>query len=169
MISTDENTENANSYVSLEFADNYFLTRGVASWAELSNEEKESALVRATDFVDNSFEWYGIKASETQELNFPRVNLFDKNGFEVTGIPLNLKKAVCVASLYASKGKELFTVDETNGAVTSEQVGSIHITYDVSKKKEGETIYNEINSLLSGLYHDKKKKSIYGMKVGRVL
>jgi len=169
LITSETNSKTANSYVSVDYADNYFSTRGVSSWEDFTDDEKEVFLIKATDFIDNSFEWHGTKATEEQELNFPRLNLFDNNGFEITGIPVNLKKAVCVACLYASKGKELFTVDEVNGAVTSEQVGSIHITYDVSKKKEGATIYTEINSLLKGLYHDKTKKSIYGMKVGRVL
>ena len=50
---------NADSYVSVEFADTYFSARGVSVWATLTNTVKEQLLIKATDFIDNIYQWNG--------------------------------------------------------------------------------------------------------------
>lgn len=167
IVESGENLTNADSYVSVEFADNYFNARAITEWAELTEEEKEVALIKGTDFIDTSFDWNGRKATKEQSLNFPRINLRDSNGYEVEGIPLNLMKAVCVASLNISKGEDMFSVQDANGAIVSESVGSISTTYDVSKKEKNVTLYDEINLLLRGLYVDYTKQSIKRIKLRR--
>jgi len=89
---------NADSYVSIEFADDYFSARGVSGWGALTVEQKEQSLIRATDFIDNIYQWYGKKATTEQSLRFPRVNLTDYEGMLVIGVPYCLKKAVCEAA-----------------------------------------------------------------------
>ena len=150
----------SNSYVSVAFADDYFTSRGVSEWTALETTAKESALIRATDFVDNCFEWKGQKGTYEQALQFPRKNLTDKSGYSVVDIPTVLKQAVCEASLISSKGTELFMTGEQNGAVTSERIGDLSFTYDVAQRQKDSTIYDTVNYRLRGLYNDTTKKSI---------
>lgn len=157
----------ADSYVSIEFADSYFSARGETSWIELDEDSKAHALVKATDFVDNIFAWNGKKASANQSLNFPRTELIDRDGYKVEGIPSKLKQAVCLASLISSSGEELFRTNESNGAVVSEKIGEIAFTYDVSKQVQDKTLYESINSLLRGFYSDKSKSRVYIGEVSR--
>lgn len=79
----------SNSYASVEFADSYFLDRGIADWAALSQDDKQAALIAATDYIDGRFGPY-FKGSilvedPLQALQFPR-DAFD-------GVPINVQKA----------------------------------------------------------------------------
>lgn len=153
---------NSDSYVCIAFADDYFLSRGFSSWQELSDEEKEVALVNATDFIDNSFQWKGRKVSQEQGLSFPRENLVDNNGFTVEGVPLKVKQAVCEAIRINNSGN-LYEEEDANGVVVSEKIGGLSFTYDVSKRKEN-TRYDSINKRLKGLYVE--KRSSRAMMIG---
>lgn len=46
-----------------------------------TNNVRESALIWATNIIDNSFEWYGYKNSSEQTLRWPRANVPDPDGF----------------------------------------------------------------------------------------
>ena len=82
--------ELANSLVDVAFADDYFLDRGVVAWTGLA-AVKQSALVRATDYLESRFKhlFIGDKKTTLQALSFPRL---------ITGMaemPLGIKRAVC--------------------------------------------------------------------------
>lgn len=151
---------NSNSYVDLVFADDYFSARGIEFWAGLTDEQKEFALINATDYVDSAFDWNGIKKTQEQSLRFPRENLIDSDGYKVEGIPAKLKEAVCESALKLSQNVELFQTEEANGAVTSERIGELSFTYDNSKKAEDKSLYDAINLRLRGLFRDKSKNKI---------
>lgn len=170
IVETGEGIENADSYVSLGYADDYFSARGVSSWAELDEEAKEQALVRATDYVDNMFQWLGQKLTAAQSLRFPRKNLVDYEGAEVSGIPAALKQSVCDAAVLAADGTELFQTAEANGAVVSERIGELSFTYQ-GKSSEGvasTTLYDSINTRLRGLFRDTSRARVVSGKVERV-
>lgn len=168
IVETGNGFSDANSYVSVVYSDDYFSARGNATWEELSDETKEVCLIKATDFVDSSFQWRGKKSTQEQALNFPRTNLVDDNGFTVDGIPLQLKMAVCECASIIATGKEMFNVQSENGAVTSERIGELSFTYDVALKIKDTTVYDAINLRLRGLYVDKSKKQILTGGVIRV-
>lgn len=156
----------ADSYVSVVFADNYFSTRGVASWASLTETQKEQSLIRATDYIDNIFQWCGKKATAEQSLRFPRANLKDYEGIEIVGVPTALKQAVCDVAIESSKGTELFEVAEQNGDVVSETITSLSFTYSKSERTTtSKTLYDSVNTKLRGLYVDSAKQHI---QVGRM-
>ena len=159
----------SNSYVSLEYADDYFTSHGVSIWSEKTEEEKEILLVKATDYIDNIFDWNGIKSTKEQGLNFPRLGLFDKDGYKVEDVPKQLKDSVCEAVTVVMSDKELFQSASENGAVISEHIGSLSFTYDVSQKIKDSTLYESINSRLRGLFRDTSKSKIYSGKVLRKL
>ena len=80
----------ANALIDVAFADDYFTDRGIIAWTG-STTVKQSALVRATDYIETRFGslFYGGKKSSTQALSHPRVNTS-------TGeFPVALKRAVC--------------------------------------------------------------------------
>jgi len=159
----------SNSYVSLEYAGDYFTSHGVSTWSGKTNTEKEVMLIKATDYIDNIFDWLGKKSTKEQALNFPRTDLYDKDGYEVDAIPTNLKNAVCEAVLVVLQDKDLFKSESENGAVISEHIGSLSFTYDVSQKIKDSTLYESINTRLRGLFRDFTKKKIISGKVLRKL
>jgi len=78
--------ENANSYASVAEADGYWTVRGNVSWTG-SETEKETALIKATDYID--LRWAGLlrgfRSTEEQSLEFPRTVFLP--------VPLKLKAA----------------------------------------------------------------------------
>lgn len=123
----------ANSYVDLAFADQYFLDRAVTTWTG-TDAAKQSALVRATDYVENRYgdKFIGCKFSETQALHFPT---FDGLTDDMTGdklptpMPVKLLKAISEYAVRALTGTLTPdpVVDATGQRVLSksEQVGPI--------------------------------------------
>lgn len=145
----------SNSYVSVQDADAYFGDRGNTSWAT-TQEEKEVALVRATDYVDGRFglQFIGEKATDTQSLAWPRTNT------PFTGIPRQLLRACCEYAVRAL-GAELAPDPEVTASglttvVTSEEVGPLKTSYAVAQKGFGSSVelfrpYPSADMLLRGL------------------
>lgn len=161
---------NADSYVSVEFADSYFSARGNTAWGALTQTKKEQALIRATDFIDNIYQWCGKKLTAEQSLRFPRTNLKDYEGQDITGIPNCLKQAVCDAAQLSSSGTELFQTKNENGDVVSETITTLSFTYSKSDKSEQTTqttLYDSINTKLRGLFKEPSARVVSG-KVARV-
>lgn len=154
--------EDANSYISLEEATAYQRRFNRQDWLGLSDDEKKASLVKATQYVDNQFTWKGRRKFQTQVLGFPRVMLFDSDGFEVNGVPLKLKQAVCEAAYYGYQTDLFQTYESEQGIVkrNKERVeGAVEkeVEYFDSKETEVDYIskYAALNSLLRGLYVDK--------------
>jgi len=119
----------SNSYVSVAEADAYFLDATIL-WVG-TNGAKEKALVRATRTIDlmGGNRFLGIKLVETQALAWPRDEAYDRDGIELTGIPVYLKRAVYEAAL-----QELIlegsTMPNTTQQVKMERVeGAVQVSY----------------------------------------
>ena len=161
---------NADSYVSIEFADSYFSARGVTAWATLTQTVKEQSLIKGTDFIDTIYQWKGKKTTSEQSLRFPRTNLRDYEGQEIEGIPTCLKQAVCDAAQMVSSGTQLFQTKNENGDVVSETITTLSFTYSKSDKSQQTTqttLYDTINTKLRGLFVESSQKVVSG-KVARV-
>ena len=67
--------DNAESYSSVAEADAYFTKRGVVRWDDATTQQKEIALINATETIDLLFGlvFIGVKLKETQALQFPRL------------------------------------------------------------------------------------------------
>jgi len=50
---------NANTYVAQADADSYFADRANAAWAALSSDQKASALIQATQYLDARYTFIG--------------------------------------------------------------------------------------------------------------
>ncbi len=46
---------NADAYVPTSYVDSYALARGISSWAALAEDDKEIAIIKATDYIENRF------------------------------------------------------------------------------------------------------------------
>jgi hypothetical protein len=109
----------ANSYVSLAEANAYHTDRNNAAWTG-TDAVKEAALVRATDYLDQTYagRWKGEPLTDTQALAWPR---------EVEGIPEKLKQACCLLALETIGGASL---NPTQGqTVKREKVDVIEVEY----------------------------------------
>lgn len=150
----------ANCYVSLDYADVYMRNTGRSDWDKLTVDQKKSYLITATSYIDRTYSkigWKGIKKFHRhQSLCFPRVELFDKDGYEVEGIPEELKKAVCEAGFLATT-TNLFTVNASSGEVKRKKAETLEIEYFSSGESQTEYIsrFSVLDSLLSDFYKTK--------------
>jgi len=119
----------SNAYVSVAEADAYF-TEATLQWAG-TNLAKERAIVRATRAIDlmGANKFLGVKLVETQALAWPRDEAYDRDGIELTGLPVYLKRAVFEAAL-----QELLvegtTMPNTSQQVVMERVeGAVQVSY----------------------------------------
>lgn len=119
----------ANSYISVEDADDYFEGIGYqSSWFEKATIDRERALMSGTQFIDNQYVYIGLKAEETQGLQWPREDAIDNNGFEVTGVPKNIEQATCEAAI-RTLSTSLYTDVNTKGNIKLEKVDVIEVEY----------------------------------------
>ena len=88
---------NSNSYVDVAFSDTYFTDRGNTTWTAATVDNKQVALIKATDYIDKRFgvRFKGRRASGTQALQWPREEAQDNDGYDLTGIPIKLEQATC--------------------------------------------------------------------------
>ena len=170
----------ANSYVSLEEAILYQTARNRTEWLSLSENEQKASLVKATQYVDNTYNWKGREFRPmNQDLQFPRVALVYK-GTVIDGIPLRLRQAVMEASFYSLQ-YELFTVyhsdnggvikreknveknlSEVEGAVKKEDETETEYEYFSNTENEADYIskFAALDSILKGLYNPRNKNSV---------
>jgi hypothetical protein len=160
----------ANCYVSLEYADAYMRNTGKSDWETKTEDEKKAYLINATRYIDRTYSKIGWKGHKKfhrrQALCFPRVELFDKDGDEVLGIPEELKQAVCEAGFIAVT-TSLFTVGSEAGEVKRQKADALEIEYFSSEESSSTSIsrFSVLDSLLSDFY--KKKNS--GSRIKRAV
>ena len=95
---------NADSYLSEADADTYHTNHSnSASWSGATTATKEAALRMATQYLDAVYGmlWLGTRTNELQALDFPRQDIFDRDGFVVssTAVPQEIKNACAEAAL----------------------------------------------------------------------
>lgn len=161
---------NANSYVSLDFADAYMRNTGRSTWFDKTDDERKSYLINATKYIDRTYSKIGWKGQKKfhrrQSLCFPRVELFDKDGDEVLGIPTELKEAVCEAG-FISISSSLFDIKDASGTVKRQKVDVLEVEYYSEADSSGGYIsrFTVLDSLLSDFY----KKKGDGSRVKRAI
>lgn len=157
--------DDANSYVSLEFARSYSIARGYNDILVMKDDELKKILIRGTDYVDHIYKYRGTKCTAQQALSFPRKDLVDDDGFAIEGIPLNLKKAVVEAAKLVRTQDTLFITKNKDGNIKRKKVDVLETEFFESKDDSFEysTIYEVLNSLLDGLYRTDSEKLTYNV------
>lgn len=117
----------ANSYADVTTADTYHSDRGNSSWSSLSTPQKQAALIKATDYIDQEYgpSFIGEQYSEGQALEWPRSGL-SSIGYDE--IPDALIQAVCLLALEAST-TDLNPSLARGGAVKREKVDVVEVEY----------------------------------------
>lgn len=141
----------ANSYAAVADADSYATDRGNSAWGGLSTGVKQAALIDASLYIDANFEFVGNKVSYAQGMSWPRQNVYDVSE-QVTLpsniVPSSIKRSVMELAIKSSAGTVLLEDLAFGGAVKSETVGPISVTYRDDAMRS--TLYM-ITGLLKGL------------------
>lgn len=122
----------SNAFCDVATADLYHSERLFNSdWTEASTTEKSAALIQATIYL-NDLDWLGnIDTESTQALRFPREDLYDKDGRELTDIPSFLIHATCELALDMIKSEDV-----------SQQVGTKRVKAGSVEMEYYETPYS---------------------------
>lgn len=132
---------NANSYVALVEADDYFRVRNNQVWSSLDNATKESLLIQATDYIELRFgrRFLGQKKQDNQPLSFPR-----KEVAYISPIPEALKRACFEYAIRANNGPLVPDpkFDESGMALTvrRKKVGPLETEMRTPSKGVGSTV-----------------------------
>lgn len=99
----------ANSLISVSYADSYFTLRANTTWSALNTSDKQKHLVLATDYIEYRYgtRFIGKVLVDEQSLSWPRE--LD------TEFPDRVKKAVCEYAILSAQSKLVF-----NAAVSSD-------------------------------------------------
>jgi hypothetical protein len=129
---------NANSYISLDFADMYLGLRGYNDWPAAIDppeddpnvDNKIIAIVRATDYL-NGLNWTGHRYYPDNIMAWPRLNATNYHGtaLAVNKIPEAVKAANAYLACLIYKGTDPQPILERGGRIASESVGSISTSY----------------------------------------
>jgi hypothetical protein len=109
--------EEANSYVSVAFADDYFSvdTNFAVIWAALLTADKQARLAWASRVLDQKVLWVGAKAVTDSGLRWPRQGMVDRDGnviaddvvpIQVQQATLEMVKVLATADLTVSQNVE---------------------------------------------------------------
>lgn len=134
----------ANTYVPMADADAYWSARASSAWVGASDDQKASALIQATQYLDARYQFKGAKLLDSQPLEWPRQS--STSGISAAPgwqIPVwaprpsdtslfawpvkRLRDACCEVALRTLSGS--LYQDENSSIVTREQVGPIDVTY----------------------------------------
>lgn len=124
-VQNDSGTDtDANAYVDDTYLDAYVADRGLTLTGSPDATAKQQAIVLATDYLDQRFNYVGERSmGASQTTAWPRINAYDIDGNSVDGIPLEVKKAICeYAIIYLAQASDLNPTperDATGRAVIS--------------------------------------------------
>ena len=131
--------ENANSYVTLSEANDYFDTSPDSStWTNKTDDQKKRALISATRWID-TLVFYGDRCDENQALKFPRTN-YQVDGVELacTSIPNNIKYAQYeLARALANETDAMTGNTGTDGNIEEVKLGDIQVKYNTTSQGTG--------------------------------
>lgn len=154
-------TVGTNTYVDLTDANQYWLDRNNSTWSSTSDADKQKALLEATQYIDNAYEFVGWQNTENV-LAFPRNGVTVLNGnlrgvtYDSSVIPPQIINACCELALEAVSSR-LRPAQERGGAVKKEKVDVIEVEY--SDFAPSQKSYDFVTLLLKPLLSSGSGKS----------
>ena len=138
----------AESYASVTYANNYFISMGNEAWGDLDVSAKEQALRKATQYMQNEYfsMWQGVKRVYSQALDWPRDNVIiagSDSYYPNNIIPNEVKNSCCLLALKASSGA---IYADKERAIKREKVDVLETEYFESDSTQKE--YREIDAML---------------------
>lgn len=165
---------NADAFISEAYFNAYCDKRG-KDYSAYSTTQKEQAIVRATDYLSESYRWQGFKLKERghadgeQSLAWPRSYVIDRNGYSVASdeVPTEVQKATAEVAFY-----ELANVGAMQPAyvahdrVKAEKFGPVSFEYDLSNggADGARPVLLAVRDLI-GEFLDKRVSSLAGKAV----
>jgi len=140
-VETGAGVSGANSYISVAAATALLSYHpNVALWTAATDGNKELALMRATDYLDVRWRWYGDALSDEQGLQWPRTKHFSGKGFVVNAgvIPEALKKATAYIAAEAISDPDLLTEMSQTGAVKQYFTEGLNVIFDPKTTEENQ-------------------------------
>jgi hypothetical protein len=123
---------NATSYVSAEESDSLAALNihNTDAWLALPLDEKRNLLIYASRVLDTRATWTGIRATTTQGLDWPRTDVVDRYGNEVSpaSVPLNVRWAVVEFAKWSMSQDRLATTRPEN-ALSEVKVDTITLKF----------------------------------------
>lgn len=124
----------AESYASLTFINTYLASVGRDStWLTKTTAEQEEFTRQGTEFLEYAFaeSWSGTRSTEDQRLSWPRVDVIDKDGFDVAAdsVPLGVQEATALAAELAASGEDLLSALTRSDFTTSQTVGPLSVSF----------------------------------------
>lgn len=145
IVEDGTNVENANAYVDLTYADNYFNEKMVSAWNEFTDDQKQARIIVATQYIEGRFRnrFKGNEVFEEQSLAFPRDYWQREIMSQITDekeiqyfLPKLLLQATCEYAICVDEETmSLTTTIETSGGTSKlkrkkEEVGVIKTEYE---------------------------------------
>ena len=131
--------ENANSYVTLAEANDYFDTSPDSStWTNKTDDQKKRSLISATRWID-TFVFYGDRCDDGQALKFPRNN-YQVDGVELacTKIPNNIKYAQYeLARALANDTDAITGTTGKEGNISEAKLGDLEVKFNTATQGTG--------------------------------
>ena len=153
-VETGSGSGSAESYASVADADAHHSARINTLWASLLTEEKEGALRRATDYMEQTYRtlWDGVKTRSAQALSWPRANVPVEGApgyfWAIDAVPEVVKRA-CIELAFRAAGGEL---EEDVEALRKSSVRVGPITVNYSDRSPGAKSYPAIDAWLSQFF-----------------
>lgn len=153
---------NAESYISVTDADTYIAAyRGAnATWDSATVASKEVAARQATQYLDGTSRWKGVKEFSTQALDWPRNFAYDENNIAFDGIPAKLEQATAEVMFLIVTGETITETITKLSQTIREKVDVIEVEY--SEGASVQPYFPIITRLISDLV-------ISGASMGRVV
>ena len=133
-------------------ADTYFSRMGNTTWNALFTSQKEAALRKATNYMEQVYKarWQGLRVNSVQALDWPRMGV-TANGYSVlsTIVPVPIQRA-CAELALRSLSLEL--LPDIGQQKISAKVGDIEVTYDKASPQQKQ--YPAIDALLAPFFQN---------------
>lgn len=112
VLDPDAPQSDANAYISVEEFVEHHTDRAVSAVidAEFDDDAIQAAIVKATDYIDKRFgrRFRGYKQSRAQSLEWPRIDAYDNDDFDLDPRPPQLIKATAEYALLSLQlGRDL--------------------------------------------------------------
>jgi len=137
VVETGEADSDANSYCSVEFADDYTEANTFESeaWLELEEETKQRLLVRSSKILDVRFKWNGTRVEQDSGLKWPRAGVYDEDGFLIRDdvIPKILQEATAEFAVYLMNDD--WTAPRSNDEFAALTVDVINIKFNTDYRR----------------------------------
>lgn len=152
----------AESYVATTAVDTYVAANYESShaantqWTAASTTKKEIALrVSTKQYLDTQYRFVGIRANDTQALEWPRAGAADRDGYAIEDdtIPQRVKDALCELALRYVQGDTLAPDISGTAAIESKSVklGPIEVSTDYAGSVSPVKTYTNVDGILSPL------------------